>query len=76
MCDTSASLTRPPSKPPGPRSISITPVPWSVRLHFMRGKAKPWSVVQITSVLSARPASSRAPSTVPMPWSRSVRLAW
>ena len=55
-----ASMTRPPLKPPGPRMISITPMPVSCRLHFMRGKAMPWSVVQMTSVRSARPVRSSA----------------
>ena len=60
------STTWPPLNPPGPRTISITPIPWSVRWHFIRGKASPWSVVHITSVLSASPFSSSASKTTPI----------
>ena len=56
---------------PGPRTISITPMPRSVSVAFAPGKASPWSVVRITSVLSSAIASS----TVPTPWSSERALA-
>ena len=49
-----------------PRSVSVVLAP---------GKAMPWSVVQITSVSSARPSSSSAPSTMPTPSSSERALA-
>ena len=55
MCDTIASEALPPRKPPGPRMISITPMPRSVIVAFAPGNAMPWSVVQITSVLPPCP---------------------
>jgi hypothetical protein len=70
-CDTSASDTRPPVNPPGPRTISRTPIPRSVSVAFAPGNANPWSVVKITSVFS----SSIASSTVPTPWSSARALA-
>ena len=50
-------------------------MPRSVSVVFAPGNAMPWSVVQITSVSSARPRSSSAPSTVPMPSSSERALA-
>ena len=53
-------MTLPPVNRPGPRMMSETPQPLSSRLHFMRGKATPWSVVLMTRVLEVRPWRSRA----------------
>ena len=54
----------------------MTPMPRSVIVAFAPGKAMPWSVVQITSVLlgEARVASS-ASSTAPTPRSSERALA-
>ena len=52
---------------PGPRMMSITPMPRSSRLALAVGKARPWSVVQMTSVLRSRPSSCSVLSTEPMP---------
>jgi len=71
-CETSASHTRPPVNPPGPRIRSITPMPGSVRWHFIAGKAMPWSVVQMTSVFLSSALASRAASTAPI-WSSRAR---
>jgi hypothetical protein len=70
-----ASTTFPPDNPPGPRRMSKTPVPWSVRLHFIAGKAIPWSVVQTTRVLSARPVASRVSRISPTAASQTLTLA-
>ena len=50
-------------------------MPRSYIVHLASGKARPWSVVMNTKVLSASPFSSRALSTVPTPWSRDRALA-
>ena len=65
----------PPANPPGPRRISITPMPRSLIVAFAPGNAMPWSVVQMTSVLRARPVSSSASSTAPTPRSSERALA-
>ena len=74
-CETSASLTEPPEKPPGPRMISITPRPRSYSVAFAPGKASPWSVVRKTSVLRLDGCASSAARTEPTPWSSERALA-
>ena len=49
------------------RMISATPVPCTVRLHFMAGNGTPWSFVEITSVLAAKPLDSSASRMAPIP---------
>ena len=61
--------------PPGPRMISITPVPRSYRVAFAPGKARPWSVVQMIRVRSASPVECRPLRTAPIPWSSERALA-
>ena len=73
MWDTIASDTLPPGKPPGPRMISMTPMPRSYSVALAPGKARPWSVVQITSVLSASPSSSSASAPCRRPGRASAR---
>ena len=60
---------------PGPRMSNMTPIPRSYIVHLASGKARPWSVVMNTRVLSASRLSSRALRTVPTPWSRDRALA-
>jgi hypothetical protein len=76
MCETRASTALPPVNPPGPRKMSMTPRPLSWRVALAPGKARPWSVVQMTSVFSASPSASRASSTAPTPRSRDRALSW
>ena len=66
ICETSSSCATP-TGIPGPRMIIITPIPRSSRLAFAVGNARPWSVVQITSVLRSKPVSCSVFSTEPIP---------
>ena len=50
-------------------------MPRSVSVVFAPGKARPWSVVQMTSVSSARPSASSSSSTAPIPASSERALA-
>ena len=72
--ETSSSWAMPPRNP-APRMISITPMPRSSRLALAVGKARPWSVVQITSVLRSSPVSCSVFRTAPTPWSSERALA-
>ena len=75
MCETSASITRPPLNGSGPRRISITPRPRSYSVAFAPGNGIPWSVVKMISVSSTRPDASSSLSTMPTPWSSERALA-
>ncbi len=72
--ETSSSWAMPGGMP-GPRMISMTPIPRSSRLALAVGKASPWSVVQMTSVLRSSPVSCSVLRTEPTPWSRERALA-